>query len=238
MDEQSLTGLLREGLGDDPKRTDACPDENVLAEYVEGVLPGTEREPLEHHLADCARCLALVGLLVRSAEPGEPRTAPERAAGRTLTTNALPTAGPHRSWWRSGRGLAAAASVLIAVAAVVRLAGPFDRPDATATQARITRGEAAAHPALQVLDPAPGAVLDVAQFSVRWTPVPDGREYDVRIVSDSGDVVGTAHVETTEWRPGETTALEPGRDYYVVVVARLPDGRTLSSEHVPFRVSD
>jgi hypothetical protein len=54
----------------------ACVDAETIAAWVDGGLPGTEREVVEAHVADCALCQALVGAMARS----EPAVRPARSA--------------------------------------------------------------------------------------------------------------------------------------------------------------
>lgn len=57
----------------------ACPDAEQLAAFVDGVLPRAEREAIEAHAADCARCTEHLALLLPIAA-----TTPVRRAARPL----------------------------------------------------------------------------------------------------------------------------------------------------------
>ncbi len=63
-----------------------CPDDNVIAGYVEGLVGGDERRGLEEHLDDCASCLAIVASLGRLLAPEAEREEPgaEAAPGRVV----------------------------------------------------------------------------------------------------------------------------------------------------------
>jgi hypothetical protein len=74
--DRSLDHLLRQASGP-VSASDQCVDGETLAAWVEGSLPTQPAMTVERHLADCARCQALLAAFVRS----EPRVsaAPARA---------------------------------------------------------------------------------------------------------------------------------------------------------------
>ena len=80
--------------------------------------------------------------------------------------------------------------------------------------------------------------IEPARLVVRWTEVPGSQYYDVRIVTDSGDLVREARVEGTEWRPSTEIALRPGAEYYVHVDAYPSSTKAISSDHVPFTIAE
>jgi hypothetical protein len=91
---------------------------------------------------------------------------------------------------------------------------------------------------LRVLSPAAGAAVDRRQLDFRWNPVPGTPYYDVRIVSDDGELIATDRVTATAWRPPAELPLHPGAGYYVQVDAYPLGNKALSSEHTAFRVRD
>ena len=236
MNPDHLTSLLAAGAADDPRRSPACPDEQQIAGYVDGGLDEVAREQVELHLADCGRCLALVRLLCRErdAEAIEPVT--HEVVTRAPTV--LPK-GPQRRWEPVPQWAAAAALVL-AVPLLLQLGRNLDRgaegqgrPDPTSTR---TLAPTAA--GLQVLSPAAGVALDARRLSFRWTEVAGTPYYDVRIVTDAGDVVIQQRVTGTDWQPTTQLNLQPGAEYFVHVDAYPSGDKAVSSDHVPFRVSD
>ncbi len=46
----------------------ACPDENAIAGYIQGLLPRRQADDFVRHLDSCSRCHSLVGELARGAE--------------------------------------------------------------------------------------------------------------------------------------------------------------------------
>jgi hypothetical protein len=102
---------------------------------------------------------------------------------------------------------------------------------------RATRASPTATPVLQVLYPTAGVTLETPELRFRWSAVAGSRYYEVHIVSDSGDLIREQRVFGTEWRPKDQLELVPDADYFVQVDAFPADGKTVSSEHVSFRVA-
>jgi hypothetical protein len=69
-------GLLRETLRGrmTPERSAGCLDSQTLAAWSDGALSARDRDAIEEHAADCARCQALLAAMVTSA----PAIAPTR----------------------------------------------------------------------------------------------------------------------------------------------------------------
>jgi hypothetical protein len=91
---------------------------------------------------------------------------------------------------------------------------------------------------LHVLAPGSGAIVDEQLLAFRWSEVPGSRYYDVRIVTDTGDLVVEQRVAGTEWQPTHSLHLHPGAEYFVHIEAHPSESKTISSDHVPFLVSD
>ena len=236
MNQDHLTSLLAVGAADDPKRSPACPDEHQVAGYVDGGLDETARKQLELHLADCQYCLALVGLLCQERDTDAIEPAPDKGVMQAST---LATKGPQRRWHLAPQWAAAAALVL-AVPLLLQLGRNLDRgvegqgpPDLAAT-----RTLASTATELQVLSPGAGTAVDVRRLSFHWSEVSGTPYYDVRIVTDAGDVVIQQRVTGTTWRPPAQLKLRPGADYFVHIDAYPSGDKTVSSDHVPFRVQD
>ena len=83
--DRSVERLLRQSL-QTPRHddvTDACLDAETVAAWVDGGLSGTRLEMARSHVADCARCQALVGAMTRTNALVPPllrQPEPERAA--------------------------------------------------------------------------------------------------------------------------------------------------------------
>jgi hypothetical protein len=236
MHPEHLTSLLAAGVSDDPTRSPACPDEPEIAGYVDGGLGLAARDQMERHLADCGHCLALVGLLCREQHAAAIKPVPDVVL---QPTRALMTKVPQRRW-RLAPQWAAAAALILAVPLLFQLGRNLDRgvegqgrPAPPATRALTSAAEG-----LQVLSPGAGTTIGSRRLSFRWTEVPGTPYYDVRIVTDAGDVVIERRVTGTTWRPSAELALQPGSEYFVHIDAYPSGDKSVSSEHVPFRVSD
>jgi hypothetical protein len=74
--DQSIDQLLKTTLRADPTQASAeCLDGETLAAWSEGTLSSETSQQVEVHLADCARCQALVATFVRT-EPISPPAVP------------------------------------------------------------------------------------------------------------------------------------------------------------------
>ncbi|HEX7086348.1 MAG TPA: zf-HC2 domain-containing protein [Vicinamibacterales bacterium] len=62
--DRALGAAARRG-----RDTGTCPDAEQLAAFVDGVLPRAQRDAIEAHAADCARCTEHLALLLPIAEP-------------------------------------------------------------------------------------------------------------------------------------------------------------------------
>ncbi len=236
MTPEDLPSLLSASLAEPSGRGAQCPDEHQIAAYVDGTVATATGGELEAHLADCDYCLALVGLLSREREIA----ATEPDSNARVARIDEPVQSKPRVGTRSVPQCAAAAVVVMAMAALIRLTqspGPTES-SVDGSDAPITRSAAATAPGLTLLSPNPGADVNAGQLTVRWTPVPGTRYYDVRVVTDAGDVIAEEHVGGTEWRLSDPAVLQPGAEYFVHVDAFIADDKTVSSEHVAFRVAD
>jgi len=57
----------------------SCPDENILAAYMEARLDPSERQRVESHASNCVSCQELIGLALRLSEPEAELEAAEAA---------------------------------------------------------------------------------------------------------------------------------------------------------------
>lgn len=236
MNPDHLTSLLAAGAANDPRRSPACPDEHQIAGYVDGGLDEAARQQLEVHLADCGYCLALIGLLCRERQAD--------GIGPALKEGLPEARAPMAKWpqhrWRLAPQWAAAAALVLAVPLLLQLGRNLDRgaEQEEPPYSGVTRALTSSATVLQVLSPGTGTAVDARRLSFHWTEISGTPYYDVRIVTDAGDLVIQQRVTGTTWRPPAHLGLQPGADYFVHIDAYPAGDKAVSSDHVPFRVAD
>ena len=238
MDQEKLIGLLRLPVADASEHTVVCPDDHQLAAYVDGELASEARERFEQHLADCDSCIGRVGFLsrLRDTEPAE--RVPELLLARARRLGNAPRHAENRY----GRHWAAAAAVVLAVTGVLYSNSMFEVPapvpngEVATSRTSPTVMESTLVP--RVLSPSDGSTVDPDRVIFSWTGVPGSLFYDVHIVNDEGDLVWQARVTDTRWGPNTDMPLSAGAEYFVRVDAYLAEAKTLSSDHVVFKVSE
>ena len=116
-------------------RADDCLDAETLAAWSEGLLDGRERATAEAHAASCARCQAMLAVMVRTTP------APASAAGSPL-----------RKW------LMMLSPAMAAAAAVALWVAVGQRPAPSAID-ELRKGQAKAERAAEVAQPAPAPAV-------------------------------------------------------------------------------
>ncbi len=225
MDQKGLISLLQRSAAGQHERTPFCPDDYDIAAFVDGTLNDGTLELVERHLPDCQACVSRVGRLTRLIREHAPEF--QREAARVRTMN----------WKRVAPQWAVAASVVLAVG---YLAGSSDFLSGTdqATDYRTTRNLDSTTSAPEILAPSSGVIGDRDGFVIRWTEVPGTLYYEVHIVSDIGNLVSEQRVEGTEWTVASDLNLKPGREYFIRVDAYLSDAKSISSQHIPFKLRE
>jgi len=239
MDDHNQVELLTLQAAELTERTPFCPEDQQIAEYFEGELPESERDCVERHLADCRFCLARLGMLQRLAQnPTSPRI-PEDVLAIAKSMRQATVSRPR--WvpvW------AAAAVLVVAVGILWQLfpgrgIGQIELPRIHMTEPssdlRETRSLDAGAMGPRFLSPDEGPGITSNTDVLRWTAVPNSLYYEVRIISDTGDLLWRERVEGTEWRLPAGLALTPGSEYFMRVDAYLTDAKTLQSDYLLFR---
>jgi hypothetical protein len=225
------------------ERTPFCPEDRLIAEYFDGVLPEGERDAVERHIADCRFCLARVGMLHRLELDSSATRLPEDvlAAVRTLRNE------PRVRRSRVMPSLAAVAVIVMALGAIYQLFPlsqiardvlPRMHVDEPSTSVRETRTIDPGANGPRFLSPREGVTVSVGNSPFTWTPVPNSLYYKIRIVSDAGDLLWQKRVDGTEWRLPGGLNLSPGAEYFVRVDAYLTDAKTLQSDYLLFRLGE
>jgi hypothetical protein len=220
MDRKHLVSSLQRSAVDNHERTPFCPDDHDIAAFVDGALDDSARVLIERHLSGCPACVSRVGSLARLIREDQANVNPLTSAPTKIWQQTTP-------WW------AVAATVVLAIAWIA-WAPTLEQSDDYATVRSIS-------PVLtrpEILAPSSGVLGERSGFVIRWTEVPSSLYYEIRIVTDVGDVLSEARVEETEWTIGRDVALEPGREYFIRVDAYLSAAKAIRSEHIPFRIRE
>ena len=220
MDRKHLIYSLQNSAAGKHERTAFCPDDHDIAAFVDGALDDAARILIDRHLPDCPACVSRVGLLTRLLREDHAHA-----------TN--PASTPAKTWRQTIPQWAVAASVVLAIGWLAWSPTNEEYGD-YATVRNV--GSALTPP--EILAPNSGILGSRDGFVIRWTEVPGSLYYEVRVVTDTGDLLSEARVEKTQWVIGKEIALEPGREYFIRVDAYLSDSKTLSSQHIPFRLRD
>jgi hypothetical protein len=244
MDLQNIIGLLQHDSRP-LERTQFCPADQEIAQYYEAAMPIADCERLQRHILDCAYCEARLGALERLQETGFfPRVDEELiASAKQMAVTAGPQKNRHAPAW------AAAAVVVIALFTIInRNQESVLEPDtgqsvapSTEESSRLLRSVNRDTGDLNVLIPAPGADPGAGMLPgslIQWAEVPNNLHYNIFVLSRAGDVLWTERLVGTEWVLKEALHLAVGNEYYFRVEAQLPDGSSVSSKHLVFRVAE
>lgn len=249
--EASLKQLFMKSVGT-ARRGWRCLDEERLAAFFEGKLNNSERTRSEAHLSSCDYCLGQLGFLARE-ERKPPAEVPAHMLARVRMLAPAPSLwSPNWKW-----ALVTSTAVIILavglarnelsipapivpnstpqapVASVPKAGAPV--PPKTAGETPIVRRNGA-RTRPELLSPLDGAEL-LHPIEFKWKPVANALFYEVRISREDGSLQWEGQSDKQSLRPAPEAALEPGKTYYVVVVAHLADGRRESSIATPFHVS-
>lgn len=224
MDQKHLIILLQRSAAGNHELTPFCPDDHGIAGFVDGTLNDPARELIVRHLPDCQACVRRVGLLTRLLR--------EHAAESVHEASQVDT----KKWQRIAPQWALVASLVLAIA---YLAGNSDLPsNMDQGDYQTTRNLDSRIAAPEILAPSSGVIGDRAGFVIRWTEVPGSLYYKVRVVTDVGDLISEQRVDGMEWTIDRELDLESGREYFIRVDAYVSDAKSISSQHIPFRLQD
>jgi hypothetical protein len=239
MDDHKHIDLLTLQAAELTERTPFCPEDQQIAEYFEDQLPETERDQVERHLADCRFCLARLGMLQRLEQnPVAPRI-PEDVLATAKSIGRVTVSRPNGApAWTAAAMLVIAVGVLYQIFPV-RETGqavlPRTHMNEPSSGLRDTRSVDPGAMGPRFLSPREGPDVISNASIFKWTAVPNSLYYEVRIVSDTGDLLWQERVDGTEWRLPAGLALTPGLEYFVRVDAYLTDAKTLQSGYMLFR---
>jgi hypothetical protein len=232
-----------------------CPDENRLAAFIDAQLDDSTRERLLIHLENCSYCCDQVAAVVRLQSGGKaPIEVPPELLVRTRALAEQDRSAQRMPVLRWGTAAVAVASlILVATVAFRRPHVPPEAPSAqpsppetsspapslpTSTPAapRLVRNLENATGVPQVLYPREGDVVSPEAVEFRWKRVRGALSYDVRVLTEDGNLVWEGRAEDATIRVPATIQLTDGGSFYVRVRALLPEGKTVTSKVVGFKI--
>ncbi|MBI1939916.1 MAG: hypothetical protein HYS33_00250 [Acidobacteria bacterium] len=210
------------------------------------------------HLADCSYCLSQVAELSRLQTEEVFVEVPPALLARARGLAKPATQGASQPLVRWGAIAAAAACLALVVATTYRRqtssptvtpsppaalpitssTAPASPPQPQAVPPRAVRNVQAGPPKPQLLSPGEGAVIAASDVKFRWKKVPGALYYEIRVVTEQGDVVWEGRAEETEAKLPPEVRLTGGQGFFVRVRAWLPEGKTVTSRVVRFRVKN
>ena len=239
MDQQEIKTLLQQAP-ELPERTPFCPADRLIAQYFDATLSEKEHQRVQKHVTDCWYCQPRLGVLARLREDNpctwideDVLVAAKQQAGGSVSRKLR-----HTPVW-------AAAAVLVLALSVTTFrstgqdqgsAVPSRSPPAIEDGTRQLRSSGQVSIKPQLLSPLEGALVDPGELVIQWTEIPGSLFYDLYIMSDAGDLLVNQRVNGSRWTVEQPGLFEAGAEYFVRLEAHMPDARTLSSEHVIFRV--
>lgn len=240
MDSEYLIQQLKRAIRRDDFQTD-CPSDDQLASYHEGGLTDEEHGRLETHLADCGYCLSRVGALGRAvdteADHPVPRLLLARARGLAEGSHAAVSRPRiHRRW-----AMAAAVLLVLGAASLFRpgdeitLTG-LDVPGSPARGLRVSRSTDLDSLAVGKSLAGDGMGIRIERNGFNWSAVADSRFYQVRVVSDEGDLLWQERTSDTRWELPTGLQLASGDEYFLRVDAFITETKSVSSDYLGFAV--
>lgn len=240
MEHEKLSKLLGTLSTQKVTPTPGCPDEHELAAFVDGGLPGESSKKITAHLADCEYCMAQVGALTRLNHTASEQVASELALARAkkLGKSIKRPAFRNASRWACAAVVVLALSLLIKTTSMAPEVSNQALPDSVpqVVDPRQSRNLNADVLRPKILAPDNGAIVDPGKLVFNWSEVPGSLHYDVRVVTEDGDLVWRTRVADTELKLPDTLPLEPNSEYFFRVDAYLATAKSLHSEHLLFTV--
>ncbi len=222
-------------------RTWSCLNDAQMAAFVDGTQSAGDRAKAERHLSDCADCRQAVALLLRSENvAGE--VPPAWVARVRHLGSEQPTSSA--GWrWAAATALLVLAGLGLTVAyrpkpqTEVAVAAPGPNNQSVDTQASADQVRKLTMPTVEpaILSPAEGQTV-AHDAQVQWEPVGSAVDYEVRILNSAGDTLwksksAAPHVQL----PGKLST-RSSEKYYVLIVANLPNGKSVRARAVSFHV--
>jgi hypothetical protein len=236
----------------------SCPRDSQIAAYADHQLAGRAKERVEAHLADCDFCRDQVGYLIRSASTALPEPPADSLLRRAKKLGEERPGAERRALWQWGK-IAAATACLVVIGTVAlrnKPAGPTRSP-ANAPMVLPTQPPAQiAPPSPVAMTPRPtergghktvleptldfppaGGMVPEGNIDFRWEPVAGTLDYEIKLLTEEGDMVWTDITQASSLRLPADVKLEAGKRYFVQVRANLAEGKSVQSPPIAFTVT-
>jgi hypothetical protein len=253
MVREILDRILGTGDASHATRGWRCPDEASLAAFVDAQTDENSRVRVLNHLIGCRFCRDQVAAAVRIQSGQVPSEILPGllAQARSFAENKRSGRGSPTLRW--GALAAAVASVALVLAVTYRQPEslttlPKFRPapppissaptaiPSVATELPSVRNRQNATAAPDLLYPREGWAVSPTGIEFRWKPVPTALTYNVRVVTEDGDVVWEGESQDPQIKLPSSVQLASGESFYVRVGANLPEGKTVTAKVVSFVV--
>jgi len=228
-----------------------CPDDQTIAEYVDGVLRQDRRARLEVHLAKCDRCRLMVSDVVKLQREVELPSPPFEIA--QIPVQCVPTVSARSIWIWAPAGAVALIVLLTTTISLLRepqhvlvLSPPTPSAPMIAKLEPMLPRNAPRHEILRrpklpealpvILSPRQGSIVIRERLEFNWKPVSRSRYYEIRVVASDGDLLWEGQTGGSALRLPPDVVLKGGGSYFVWITAYLADGRVAKSSPVRFVV--
>ena len=256
--ERNLRCLFKTQSKIRDRRRWGCLDESEIAVYCDHRMDSRKKERVEAHLAECAFCLSQVAFMARMDRTPVPESVPDELLSRARKLVPSRTRSAFGWPWRWEAVAATVAGLVVVVVLSLRnpvREVPTVQPPAATTPTTQAPAQAAAEvpsqpaPAPSVrratpqiaaptlVFPRPNATLSRGPIEFRWEGVSNALYYEVRLVTDDGDLVWESRTEGNSASLPADVRLAAGQKYFVWVQALLADGKTTKSTAVAFTIA-
>lgn len=227
-----------------------CPDDQTIAEYVDGALRENRKARVEFHLAKCARCRLIVADVVKLQREVELPIPPLEIARRPvqLATKIFARSG----WIWAPAGAVAVIVLLTTTISLLRepqhllvLSPPPPSAPMIAKAEPLTSRNTPLHEILRepqrseafpvILSPRQDSIVGRESLEFNWKPISRSRYYEISVVTSEGDLLWEEQTEKSALHLPSDIVLKRG-SYFVWITAYLFDGRVARSSPVRFVV--
>jgi putative zinc finger protein len=228
----------------------SCPGDHTIAAYADDGLDRLTKAWIEFHLSSCQRCRTVVAHIVKVQRESDLPLPPVQVIQKAMGLAERRTA-PRRWVWAPAGALAAIA--LLAVFAIVLRkpqqlvsvslpapAAPLVAKSEPTPAVRTPVPDVVRKPRTlelrpTILSPEANSVMNSDRLQFRWKPVPQSRNYEVRVVRSDGDLVWEGQTDKSALQlPSEVTVKDGS--YFIWITAYLENGRIAKSVPVRFLV--